>query len=411
MFGNTEENVANPLTTEYLKQGVILPTKVIIADPTGALVSYEGGYACLALIHKNGAGELDLAGEVLDAWVILQNADGSWAQQYYPTRLKDGKYIPFAMAGEPYQHLTVDSGAAMLSWAMSNYDAAVGGGSTHFKTPVQLAMRYLRECQSRHTAVYPESNLLCNQRWDYGLSTEKWDLSAFGADSAECLLAMLAALTAYGSNLLTSDGYSVRTMANDIYKSIATLLYMGDPDPASLDDTFFWTQYPKGSIPWLMPKNIVPQAISYVQALDAWAIHAWAKSAFLVGGTPDYSYLCDNVLNFACAMTQGKWGGFYYHPVSTIYGHGIAGDDIGIYDEFPAFTSLMVIAMKEVDSTLYAPRITRGIDFIRRASFAGGRVFNRVKIDGVIDLGEAGVTGDGMHFRTLNIAQGLLADA
>jgi hypothetical protein len=411
MFGITEENAENALTTEYLKQGCLLPTYVIVSDPTGAIVSYEGGYACRALIYKAGSGEVALAKLILDVFKSLQNADGSYYQQYYPTRGITGLFPGYARAGEPYSTITVDSGAAMLAWAMADYDAKIGGGSTVYKTSVQLAMAYLRECQVRHTAANPGSYLLANQRWDYGLSTEKWNTDAFAADTAECVLAALAALDTYGTGLLDSNGYAVKTFANNMYKSLATISFRGDPAPGSLDDAYFWTEHPVGSVPWLMPANIVPIGISYAQALCSWAVYAWAKSAHLIGGTPDYSYICERALNWANALLNGKWGGYYYHPIGSGYGKGIAGDSVGLYDEFPAFTSLMSIAMQTVNSSLYAHKISRCTSFIRRASFTGGRVANRVKIDGVIDLGEATVQGDGMHFRALNTVQGLLAGA
>jgi hypothetical protein len=50
-------------------------------------------------------------------------------------------------------------------------------------------------------------------------------------------------------------------------------------------------------------------------------------------------------------------------------------------------------------------------NYFRTEHPLGGRVFNRIKIDGIIDLGEANVPGDSMHFRALNAAQGLLAGA
>jgi len=147
--------------------------------------------------------------------------------------------------------------------------------------------------------------------------------------------------------------------------------------------------------------------------MAALSIYKWAKSAHKDPALPDYSYLCKRALNYAIALTQGKWGGFYYHPIADTYayGKGIAGDGFGLYDEFPAFTALMVIAMKAIDPDYYANQIARATDFIRLESLPGGRVFNRIKLDGIIALGEANVPGDRMHFRALNAAQALLAGA
>lgn len=411
MAAGTLTKAAETLTTEYAKQALFMPYGGVQADPTGAIVSYEGGWLNRALIYKAGAGELDIVKKSLDEYVKMQYADGSWEQQYYPIRYKDEKYVVVVEAGAAYHDIQVDSGAGMLTWAMAEYDDAINPGvSVVYKTPVRKAFNFLRAAQLVHYNAH-NSGMLANQRWDYAIGAPKWNDVAFGCDSAECLLAALAVLDQYGTDLTNLDGYSIKTFANDIYESIATLLWMGETDPAQTDESYFWTQYPKDGIPWLMPAGITPQAISYVQAINAMAIYKWANGAHLDPALDDYSYLCKRALNFAINFTQGKWGGFYYHPISPIYGHGIAGDDIGIYDEFPAFTGDMVAAMNVVDATYYADRITRGINFIRLASLSGGRVYNRVKIDGLLDLGEAGVPGDGMHFRALNTAVGLLAGA
>ncbi|MEM1536784.1 MAG: hypothetical protein QW577_03170 [Candidatus Bathyarchaeia archaeon] len=407
MAGTTVKE-AYALTTDYIKQAIILPTNVVVADPTGAIVSYEGGWVCRALIYKAGAGEVELARKVLDEFVKMQHPDGSWDQQYYPLRMKDGKYIPVVKTGEPYKDIQVDSGAALLAWAMAEYDAKMG--STIYRETVRKAFDFLRECQVQHNTMYPDSYLLANQRWDYVAGSPKWNYAAFTCDSAECLLAALAALDAYGTDLTNTKGYSIKKFGNDIYKTLPKA-WVGDPDPTSQDDNYFRTEHPPGSKPWLMPGNIVPQGVSYAQAMTALAIYKWAKSTHRDPALPDYSYLCKRALNWAIALTQGKWGGFYYHPPDTAWGMGISGDGYGLYDEFPAFTALMVIAMKAIDPDYYASHITRAVDFIRLASLPGGRVFNRVKIDGIIDLGEANVPGDSMHFRALNAAQGLLAGA
>lgn len=408
MAGTTVKE-AYPLTTDYIKQAIILPTGAVVADPAGAIVSYEGGWVCRALIYKAGTGEVELAKKVLDEFVKMQHPDGSWDQQYYPTRKSDGTYPIAVRAGEPYRDIQVDSGAALLAWAMAEYDAKMG--SAVYRETVRKAFDFLRECQVQHNTMHPESLLLANQRWDYVAGSPKWNHAALTADSAECLLAALAALDAYGSALTNTKGYSIRKFANDVYRSLATLTWTGNPDPAGQDDNYFRTEYPPRAPVWLMPGGFVPQGISYTQALAALAIYKWAKSAHKDPALPDYSHLCKRALNWAVSLLQGKWGGFYYHPPDTAWGMGISGDGYGLHDEFPAFTALMVIAMKAVDPDYYANHIVRAVDFIRLASLPGGRVFNRIKIDGIIDLGEANVPGDSMHFRALNAAQGLLAGA
>jgi hypothetical protein len=400
-----------PCSTKYLKEGVLLPSNVVISDPTGAIVSYESGYVCRALIYKNGAGERALAMAILDQVILIQLADGSWCQQYYPTKQRDGTFLCYARAGEPYKNIQVDSGAGMLSWAMADWDIAAGGGSTRYKTAVQLAWNFIEDCQLQHEAANPGSKMLANQRWDYGLPTMKWNTDAFAADTAECILAGKFVLDAYGVGTTNQRGTSIQTIVDGMYKSMVEKTWAGRLIITDLDDNYFLTAYPLGVVPWLMPNNILPQAISYSQALCAYAVYAWVHSGYLPGGSPDYSYVCERALNFAIALTQGKWGGFYYHPIGTIYGKGISGDGIGLYDEFPAFTSLMAIAMREINATLYASHLTRAIDFIQYSNYNDGRCTNRVKIDGLIDLGEAGIMGDSMHFRCLNSSQALLAGA
>lgn len=399
------------LTTDYLKKAIILPNKLAVADPTGAIPPYENGWVARALIYKAGTGEVDLAGELLDAMVDLQLDDGSFCQQYYPVKGKDGKCPCYAKAGEPYQDIQVDSGAGLLVWAMADHDIATAASPPRYLDPVKKALDWLRTCQVEHHTQYPESNLLANQRWDYVAGDPKWNYPAFTCDSAECLLAMKRAMDAYGSDLTTSSGYSVQQMANDIYASLVNLCWLGDPPPDGLDEWYFRTEYPPGADMWLMPAGIVPQGISYAQGMTAMAIYVFANSGYLLPGYDDFSQVCERALNWTIAITQGKWGGFYYHPASTAYGMGISGDGVGLYDEFPAFTAIMVMAMDEVNSTLYADRITRARNFIKLASISGGRVYNRVKIDGRIDLGEGAKSGDGMHFRSLNSALGLLAGA
>jgi len=397
-----------PITTDYLKQGIILPTNVPIADPTGAIASYEAGWVCRALIKANGAGELDLAGSVLTEMAKLQYADGSFEQQYYPTRTTDGKHVPFVITGSPFKDLQVDSGAGLLVWAMAEYDKAKV--TTTFKTTVQKAFNFLRECQIQHHNQYPASYLLANQRWNYIAGSPLWNYGAFACDSAECLMAAYAALDAYGSDLLSQNGYSVKQWANDVYVSL-TLCWTGSSNPTDLDDAYFRTEYPAGATMWQMPANVVPQGISYAQGMVALAIYTFAKGAFKNVGVSDYSYLCERALNYACALTEGKWGGFYYHPVSPLMGAGIKGDGWGLYDEFPSFTAIMIMGMSAVNSTLYASRISRAKRFIRLAALPGGLVVNRIKIDGTVDLGEGSTWGDGMHFRSLNSAQAIVAGA
>jgi hypothetical protein len=397
-----------PITTDYIKEGIILPTKVPVADPTGGIASYEAGWVCRALIKANGPGELDLAGDVLTQMANIQYSDGSWEQIYYPLRIANGKHASTVREGSPYKDIQVDSGAGLLVWAMAEYDKAKG--TTTFKSTVQKAFNFLRECQIQHHNQYPSSYLLANQRWNYIAGSPVWNYAAFACDSAECLMGAYAALDAYGADLTSENGYSVKQWANDVYQSLI-LCWTGSSNPTDLDDAYFRTEYPPGAEMWLMPAGVVPQGISYVQGMTALAIYTFAKGPFRNVGVQDYSYLCERALNFACALTQGKWGGFYYHPIGKGWGAGIKGDGWGLYDEFPSFTALMIMGMSVVNPTLYARQIRRARRFIRLAAFPGGIIANRIKIDGTIDLGEGSTWGDGMHWRSLNSAQAIVAGA
>jgi len=75
----SEKTSVTAIPLDHLKR-LILPTNVPVANSGGLIVPYEGGYAILALLSKNDA----LAKDLLDKMLTLQNADGSWYQQYYP---------------------------------------------------------------------------------------------------------------------------------------------------------------------------------------------------------------------------------------------------------------------------------------------------------------------------------------
>ena len=120
-----------------------MPTGATLASPTGNMNSYEGGYIALALIEKNGSGERDLARDILDLWASLQNADGSWYQQYNPYLNASGVHESVEQIDETYSgDLKVDSGAALLAWAMARYDEVTSG--TRYQSVVRKAMNFLR---------------------------------------------------------------------------------------------------------------------------------------------------------------------------------------------------------------------------------------------------------------------------
>jgi hypothetical protein len=394
---DTGERPAIAVVLKNLK-GSVLPSGGVIADPTGAVVSYEGGWCARALIHRN---EMTLAKKILDQMVLCQLSSNGWAQQYYPLRLPSGAYSP-TERDPNLSHREVDSGASLMAWAMAEYDKKMG--TTDYLTPVRKAMAFLRTCQQIHN-LYHGSNLLANQKLVYKDQSEAWNTGALSADCGEALLSACQCLETYGDTLTDINGYSVKTFANDLYYDIANKFWMGSLNPSEQDDAHFRTEYPAGTIILDMPENIVPQCISYTQALCSLAIYKWAHSPF--NTKPDYSFICEKALNKAVALTQGKWGGFYYHPIGEIYGAGMSGKGYDIYDEFPSFTALMIIAMKTVNQTKYQANIDRALNFIQKITTHEGAIFNRVHINGRIDQ-----DGEGrLHFRTLNSAQCILAGA
>lgn len=375
------EKIRNPLTTEYLKQACILPSYTVVADPGGMMVSYEGGYAARALIFKAGVGEVALAKSCLDEFVNIQNADGSWYQQYRPERTAvGGHYL--------YEDLKVDSGASILIHAMADYDASIGPASVIYRAPVQLAFNFLRAAQLAHFNAHT-TGMLANQQ-----AGGVWNTAALGADCAEALLAALAALDQYGAGLLSQAGYSVATFANDLYDSMARFLWIGN------GDSYYRTEYPPGEEVWGLPT--VRQGISFTQALCANAIFAWAASPYLT--YPNYSAQATKALDWITALGQGKWGGFYYAPIAPGLGK--------YYEEFPAYTAHVIMAYNVVNAARYAHHSARAIDFIRLCSLPRGEVFNTIHPNGRLEQGEELENAEGyMEFRCLNTALGLLAGA
>ena len=255
------------LSTTYLKEYCILPGGIAVAAPTGNMNSYEGGYVTLALIEKNGAGERDLARDILDLFADNQNDDGSWYQQYNPYKNADGKHervdeVAPGVSGD----LKVDSGAAMLLWAMSRYDEVTSG--TRYQAVVRKALQFLRELQYAHMVAH-STNLIANL-----VLEGETDTYAFAADSAECLLAMKAAMDAYGDSLTTDPGeYSVKTMANDLYYSLCTVTWVGS------GNNYYHTTYPiDGQV---MVPFTFKEKLSYTQAMCSWANYVFANSGYL----------------------------------------------------------------------------------------------------------------------------------
>jgi hypothetical protein len=377
---------ANNLVTTYLKNSCILPPAVAVAAPTGNMNSYEGGYIARALIFKNGTGERDLAKAVLDEFAELQNADGSWYQQYNPYLNAAGLHDKVTTIGGEYSgDLKVDSGAALLAWAMSDYDKI--GTTTIYKTYVQKALQFLRDLQYAHTVAHG-TGLISNMVYE-GTT----DTIALAADCAECLLAMTAAMDAYGDTLLTSGGYSVKTMANDVYYSLCTSSWQGDAG------RYYATSYPIGEqteIPFTYKEKI-----SYTAALCAWAVFVFTGSGYRTVG--DYSAQAEKALDFINTVTAGQWGGQLYCPYT-----GLADET---QDEFSGYTALMLIAVNVVNATKYAQIITKGVGLLRWMALADGRLYDSVKSTGELVVSSLSSSVEAYGFLSLDMAQALLAGA
>ena len=230
-YGSSVKQKNTPIL-DYLLSSLILNGEAVVSSATGTMNSYEAGYSVLALLDFGGSTYHSLCQDILDLWASLQNADGSWYQQYNP-------YSPYSVVDQTSLgtdgDLKVDSGAALLAWAMSYYDQLTSG--IRYKTNVQHALSFLRDLQYAHIVAY-SSNLLANIILE-GVT----DTTALLADCAECLLSAQHAMDAYGSTLLTSASYSVKTFANDLYYSMCVVGWRGS------SALYFDTSYPYGRTP------------------------------------------------------------------------------------------------------------------------------------------------------------------
>lgn len=364
------------LVTTYLKEACVVMPYVTVASPLGMMASYEGGYVLRALISKAGAGEVALAKNCLDTWAALQNANGSWYQQYYP-------YRNAADTFPKYEARIVDSCVALIAWAMADYDASVGAGSTVYKAYVQLAYNWLRLAQSTFQAEHV-IGLLCNQKLD-----ATWNMAALAADCAEVLLASNAVLDQYGDALTNQAGYSIKTFANDLYSAMCGYLWTGDAY------RYYRTEYPAAGKVWGLPT--VKQNISFTQALCAMAVYEWYNGAH--NTQADYTAQCEKALDKATSILAGKWGGYIYCPYT-----GLADEN---RNEFPTYAAHMVLAMDSVNCTKYANQISRARRFIQLAALRHGEVADYVLPNGRMDIGVDTAYG----FLALNSALGLLAGA
>jgi len=289
----SEKSAVTQISLTYMKR-LITPSYLTLASPGGMAVPYEGGYACLALMERDWVNEKTLVQNILNKWASLQNADGSWYQQYYPWG-----------ANSRYEDRKVDSGAALLAWSMADYDAR--NASTTFKTYVQKAIDFLYTYLRWELASYYEGATL---RYKCILKNQiingVVEQIAFAADVAEAILAMVRALQAYGDPLLTvPNNKDVKTFCRELVEGLDTYLWVAANE-------WFQTEYPLGAQSESSPGVYITfeQLISYTQALCAWALKRWDDTYGTAGAHADMN---QKALDRAVVGTNGRWGGFLYH--------------------------------------------------------------------------------------------------
>ena len=353
--------------------GTLINGNIVQSSAGGTMNSYESGYVCLALLQYGGSSYYTQVQSILDLWASLQNSDGSWYQQYEP-------YSPYTYIA----NVKVDSGAALLAWAMSYYDQLTSG--TRYKTNVQNAISFLRQLQYDHTVEY-STNLIANL-----IDNGTVDDTALLADCAECLLSAKAAMDAYGSSLQTGAGYSVQTFANNLYYSICVSGWHSSA-------YYFDTSYPYGQNTQI-PFNY-QEKISYTQALCSRAVYVFAKSAYQNVG--DYSgSICQPCLNYIMTITRGIWGGIFYCPYA-----GASGQT---QNNYAGYSGHMCIAAQAVSSSTYASLISELQTFIKWCTLPGGQVYDMADPTGLLWSSQL-PSGSAGPFLALDIALALLAGA
>ena len=421
----SEKSGVSSISDEYLKRQIIA-TNHIVASPGGMIVPYEGGYGLLALMEKDWTGNKDLVKNVLDAMAALQNTTvqpGSWDQMYHPQKDQ-----------QPYQDTAghrrqVDSGAALMAWAMADYDAR--NSTTTYQTYWQKAVGWIKSLEN-------PSVLGCI--WNQVISGVKEEV-AFTADIAECILAGIRGLDAYGENIGDLPN------ANMVKGSIRQMVSFIDWYMWQEADYYYQTEYPKDSqSESKKDENGNPiyitfkQCVTFVQALIAWALHEWDTkygtksnlSQDAAQGQPNVvvsagegawfapgdrvlikddnseennkvqsvngdtltmeNNLANNytvaanayvktmhtvqikkALDQIIALNQGRWGGFIEHMQYTTYDYPA---------EYTHYAALMRIAMNKVDSTRYARWISKTQSFLRQCALADGQVMDEIFFDG-----------------------------
>ena len=346
----SEKSGVSSISDDYLKRQIIA-TKHVVASPRGMVVPYEGGYALLALMEKDWTNNKTLVKESLDAMAALQNTSGevgSWDQMYHPQKNQP-----------PYEdsqgrRRQVDSGAALMCFAMADYDAR--NASEVYKSNWRKAFDWL---YSLRWALTADAHLVKNQVID---GTK--ENVAFTADMAEVILGAVRGFDAYGNDVTTDPGgVTVRDWITKVVFGIDSYMW----EPANY---YYRTEYPADAQSESKEGVYITfkQNVSFVQALIAWAYDVWDANK-----GSDHSTEIKKALDQVIAMNQGRWGGFIHHMEYTPYDFPA---------EFPHYAALMRIAMNKVDSTRYARWISKTQSFFRQCALADGQVMDHVYPDG-----------------------------
>jgi len=346
----SEKSGVSLISDDYLKRQIIA-TNHIVASPGGMVVPYEGGYGLLALMEKDWTGNKTLVASVLDAMAALQNTSGevgSWDQMYYPQKNQP-----------PYQdsqgrRRQVDSGAALMAWAMADYDAR--NSSETYKSYWRKAFNWLHSLRWELTV---DAHLIKNQV----IGGTKEDV-AFTADMAEVILAACRGFDAYGNAVTTDpDGIVVRDWIVKVVFGIDSYMW----EPANY---YYRTEYPAGAQSESKEGVFITfkQCVSFVQALIAWAYKNWDTNY-----GSNHSTEIKKALDQIIALNQGRWGGFIEHMEYTAYDYPA---------EYTHYAALMRIAMNKVDPTRYARWISKTQSFLRQCALADGQVMDQVFPDG-----------------------------
>jgi hypothetical protein len=337
--GTNEKQAVVSIPLDYLKS-LILPTNASVANMGGMIVPYEGGYAALALLSKSDS----LGKDVLDKMVTLQNADGSWYQQYYP-------FKPFSL----FEDRKVDSGTALLAWAIADYDAR--NTTILYKAVWQNAAEFLHTLEWTLTS---SASLLKNQ-----IINGTVEDAAFSADVAEAILGLTRGLDAYGQTVLDSGGHSVKDLITRLISGIDGYMWR----PA---DYFYQTEYPLGAQSQTKPGVYVTfkQLVTYTQALVAWTLKNWDDK---YGTQGQHTQNISDALDRVIAVNRGRWGGYLEHPMY---------ESTDPPQEYPQYAALMKAAMENVNPTKYARAIDEALKFMRWCTLSNGAVLDCVCQDG-----------------------------